>query len=62
MSAIVEFLRSVIGTYTPVTGNDGTVLHGIAGVNFEYIISGLLVVLCVYCVFKIIGGMICKNF
>lgn len=62
MSAILDFLRSVLGNYNPILSPDGWPVSGISGVNFEYLLAGSLLVVCIYSVFRIIGGLICRNF
>lgn len=62
MYALVEFVNSVLGDYVPVVDNLGNIPAGFSGVNWEYVCCGALLVLTVYSVFKILGGMICKIF
>ena len=35
---------------------------GLAGVDWSYVITGLVFVVVVYCLFKTLGGMICRTF
>lgn len=59
-----EFIQNLLGTYSPVTytvGEDTIVASGLAGVDWLYVISGLLFVVIVYSIFRIIGGLICKT-
>lgn len=62
MSTFRAFLDSVLDTYVPVMASDGTIPSGLAGVDWSYVFAGLLLCIVVWSVFKILGGMICKNF
>jgi hypothetical protein len=64
---IIPYLEGLIGNYTPVINNvvddTGKVISSSIGVNYEYIVAGLLVILGVYCIFmtlvtliKVLGG------
>lgn len=66
-----EFLISILGTYTPPTYDSYTVVDGVdmvvhvipdglAGVDWLYILTGLLFIVVIYSVFKLLGGLICK--
>lgn len=74
---MVEFLQSILGTYTPVTYShvwaqwdeatqqyielyEDVIPNGLAGVDWLYILSGLLFIVVVWSVFKLLGGLICK--
>ena len=68
-----EFLISILGEYSPVTYesfvnvNGETLLvdvipNGLAGVDWLYVLTGLLFVVVIFCVLKVIGGLICKMF
>lgn len=68
---MVDFISSILGEYTPVTyeavygiGSDvvryNVVPPGLAGVDWLYVLSGVLFIVAVYSVFKILGGLICK--
>lgn len=68
----MDYLKTVfddiIGQYVPVTytsyTSDGTevmvIPDGVAGVDWSYILSGILIVVCIYGLVRIIGGII-KN-
>lgn len=62
MSEYLSFLYDVLGEYMPVINPDGSIAAGAAGVDWSYIVAGVLLVVVVYSVFKIIGGMICRIF
>lgn len=62
MSDYISFIYDFLGEYIPVTNIDGTIPAGAAGVDWSWVISGILFVVVVYSVFKIIGGMICRIF
>lgn len=62
-----EFLISVLGEYSPVvfeTVVDGAsvsvIPSGLAGVDWLYVLTGVLLIVCVWSVFKLLGGLICK--
>lgn len=74
---MVDFLASILGTYSPVTYQVtemcynpsiedieeitySVVPNGLAGVDWLYILSGLLFIVVVWSVFKLLGGLICK--
>lgn len=60
-----EFLISILGEYQPVTYLvDGVevVAQGVAGVDWLYIITAAAFLLCAFCLFKAIGGLICRIF
>lgn len=54
--------------YDPETGMlisdtvSNVIPSGVAGVDWLYVLSGLAFILCIYCVFKFLGGLICKTF
>ena len=55
---MLEALRNILGSYTPITNPDGTIPSGMAGVNMEYLLLGFIFSLCLYSVFRIIGIVI----
>lgn len=62
-----EFVESILGTYCPsflTSSEDGSLiaLHGLAGLDWSYIFTGVLFCIVVASFFKIIGGIICKIF
>lgn len=63
MQNLRDLVESVLGTYTPntVTVNGEIVpLQGLAGVDFAYIFTGAILVIAVFCTFKILGSFISK--
>lgn len=62
MSTFRAYINSVLGTYVPVTDASGVIPSGFAGVDWSFIFAGVLLCLVVFCVFKVIGAMICKIF
>lgn len=65
---MLELINSIFGSYTPVTYDvynvvtetyDTVVAQGFAGVDWPYILAvgGFFLVL--YCVLRILGGIIC---
>lgn len=60
-TGIRDYISSILGSYNPVI-IDGIPVYGLSGIDWEYVITGCIVVITVYSVFKIIGGMICKIF
>ena len=72
-----EFIYNLLGEYTPVTYEhiesywngseswDMTTLvipDGLAGVDWAYVLTGLLLIVIVYSFFKTLGGIICRIF
>lgn len=71
ISTIREWLSSILGEYTPVTYNvtqvandpdfgviqvvDSYVAKGLAGVDWEYIFTALLLLVVIYSVFRLLG-------
>ena len=58
-------ITQIIGTYTPITyttyigENEVSVIpDGLAGVDFGFVISGLMLIVCIYGIIRIIGGII----
>lgn len=65
-TTIKDFLDSILGTYTPMfyTDSSGAVVHltGIGSVDYPYLIRACVFLVTMYCVYKIIGGLICKTY
>ena len=65
-TTIKDFLDAILGTYIPMvtTLPDGSVvpLDGFAGVDYPYIVRACVFLITIYAVYKIIGGLICKNY
>ena len=59
---MIEFFRTVLGTYTPIVNPDGFVAAGFAGVDFPYVFRAIFLALVVYSVLKCVGGCICKMY
>lgn len=61
-----DLVDSILGLYVPQYAilEDGTIaaLHGVAGLDWSYIFTGILFCIVVYAFFKIIGGIICRIF
>lgn len=59
---IKSLITSIIGTYTPVTylDSNGTevIPNGLAGVDFSYFGSILVLVISIYSVFRLIGVLL----
>lgn len=66
MSTILDWLSSILGEYEPVTYNvyrisgdteiyDQVVATGLAGVDWQYIICGILLIVTIYSVFRLLG-------
>lgn len=70
MNTLASFMNSILGSYTPVTATsesvlaDGTIvsyehaLSGLAGVDWSYVLSGLLFIIFVYCFLRMIGVLV----
>lgn len=68
---MIAFIRSLLGAYTPVFYQvyneasqqiENIIPAGLAGVDWGYIISGVLFCIVVYCMLKFLGALICKIF
>lgn len=66
MTTILEWLAGILGEYTPVTYDvyriagdtevyDKVVASGLAGVDWQYIICGLLLLVTIYSTFRLLG-------
>ena len=62
MNDFIDFLNDLFGNYTPVVDSNGVIPAGMAGVDFPYVFRAVLFVVVVYCVFKVIGAIICKTY
>lgn len=67
--SIIEFLSAFLGEYSPVSypvyavADDVEVVKyiipaGLAGVDWRFVFAGLLLLVCVYSVFRILGILI----
>lgn len=57
---MLDVLRNIFGTYSPVVNTDGLIPSGMAGVNMEYVGHVLLFAICLVSVFKLIGVLLRK--
>lgn len=62
MNEFITFLDNLFGTYSPVLNPDGTIAAGFAGLDFPYIFRAIIFCIVVYSLFRVIGGLICKNY
>lgn len=62
MNDFIDFLNNLLGVYTPVMDSSGIIPSGMAGVDFPYVLRGLLFVIVVYSVFKLLGAIITKTY
>ena len=63
VSTLKSFFDSVLGVYTPVTVTiDGvtTALSGFAGVDWPYLVRAAAFLLCLWCVFRLLGGLLIR--
>lgn len=64
-NTILDFMQAIFGVYNPVGYTDASgnfiVASGFAGVDWPYILSVCLFSLVVYCLFKLLGGIICRS-
>ena len=69
MNTIVEWIASILGEYNPVTyevysvAGDTEVINevipaGLAGVDWQYIVTALFLLLTVYSVFRLLGVLL----
>ena len=59
---MIDFLDSVLGSYTPVLNPDGFIAAGFAGVDFPYLFRAFFLLVVIYSVLRIIGGCVCKMY
>lgn len=60
-----DFIVGILGTYTPrsvVVDGVTVYLTGLASIDWEYIFTGLALLIVIFCVFKAIGAFLCKIF
>lgn len=58
---MLDLIRSIFGVYTPITyGPDNIIPAGLAGVNMEYVLGGVLFGIVLICFFKILGSILSK--
>lgn len=63
MQTFRDFLNTVLGVYTPITydyGTESIIPDGFAGVDWPYLIRGFILAMVIYCVLRLIGGLICR--
>lgn len=74
ISTIMQWVQSILGQYSPITyqaklmvsdinGGSNTVTYtavadGMAGVNWEYVVTALLLLIVVYSVFRLLGVLL----
>lgn len=65
---MLELIETIFGQYTPVTyqvynaateGYDTVIAHGMAGVDWPYLLAVAGFFLVLYCILRILGGVIC---
>lgn len=65
-TTIKDFLDAILGTYTPMVASlpDGSVipLDSFAGVDYPYLVRSAVFLITIFAIYKIIGGLICKNY
>ena len=54
MSPLRTFVHNILGTYTPLKNNDGTFVGGLTGQDWEYLVTAILLGLCVYGVMSLL--------
>lgn len=62
-SSLKAFFDILLGEYTPVTYEvDGitVIASGFAGVDWTYLVRAFAFLLAFYCIFRIVGGLLCK--
>jgi uncharacterized phage infection (PIP) family protein YhgE len=62
-NSLETFFAQLLGTYTPVTYEvDGisVIASGFAGVDWPYIIRAVAFLLVFYCIFRLLGVLLCK--
>lgn len=61
MSTLYDAFILVFGEYSPIIVNDPVSGVPVEAVNWGYIFSCLMAVVCLYCVLRIIGGLLTNN-
>lgn len=62
-SNLKQFMDTLLGEYTPITyvyGEDTLIPSGMAGMDWPYIIRALAFLLVFYCIFRLLGVILCK--
>lgn len=65
------FLENILGSYTPISYEhwvdvegeallESVIPSGLSGVDWLYVFSGIAFIVVITCVFKFIGGLMCK--
>lgn len=52
-----EFIKEIAGEYIPNTLDDGTILQGIASINFAYIASYIVVIIVIWWIMHMINNI-----
>lgn len=63
-ASLAEFLNVLLGVYSPPSYIvDGVTIipAGMAGVDWEYMIRALLFIVVLYSLFRLIGGLLCRQ-
>lgn len=58
MTTIKDILISLFGEYEPLLDSNEEIITTIAGLDYPYILSVILFIVCVYGVLRIIGGLV----
>lgn len=43
---MLDLIQSLLGGYTPLVDDNGNIIGGIAGLNYDYLIGALIFILC----------------
>ena len=60
MNAFIEFLNSLLGSYTPIVDSSGVIPSGLAGCDWPYLVRAVLFCIVIYSLLRTLGGMLCK--
>lgn len=52
---MINYIRSILGTYTPLNG------EGLASLNIEYIVQSIILILVLHLIFKMIFNLFIKS-
>lgn len=55
---MVNIITNLFGSYTPLVDSSGNIITGVSGINFTWLSGVLLFGLTLYCIFRIIGGIL----
>ena len=58
MNDLKTLLSNILGQYTPTLNPDGSVVIGLAGLDYDYFLRSILFIIAFYMFFKILNSFI----